>query len=48
MKRNYGKHLNDFCTTYRLSGAQVARMVGMAEETIQAIRRGKRKTPTGY
>ncbi|HEM3217794.1 TPA: Rha family transcriptional regulator [Streptococcus suis 2524] len=42
MRRNYSQHLNDFCTTYRLSGAQVARMVGMAEETIQAIRRGKR------
>ncbi|HFI0791644.1 TPA: Rha family transcriptional regulator [Streptococcus suis] len=43
MRRNYSKYLNDFCTTYRLSGAQVARMVGMAEETIQAIRRGERK-----
>lgn len=43
MRRNYSNYLNDFCTTYRLSGAQVARMVGMAEETIQAIRRGERK-----
>lgn len=42
MRRKYSNYLNDFCTTYRLSGAQVARMVGMAEETIQAIRRGKR------
>ncbi|HFR3884889.1 TPA: Rha family transcriptional regulator, partial [Streptococcus suis] len=43
MRRNYSKHLNDFCNTYGLSGAQVARMVGMTEETIQAIRRGERK-----
>ncbi|WP_367006566.1 BRO family protein [Streptococcus sp. ZY19097] len=43
MRRNYSSYLDDFCTTYRLSGAQVARMVGMAEETIQAIRRGERK-----
>ncbi|HEL1828363.1 TPA: Rha family transcriptional regulator [Streptococcus suis] len=43
MRRNYSNYLNDFCNTYGLSGAQVARMVGMAEETIQAIRRGERK-----
>lgn len=43
MRRNYSSYLDNFCTTYRLSGAQVARMVGLAEETIQAIRRGERK-----
>lgn len=43
MRRNYSSYLDNFCTTYRLSGAQVARMVGMTEETIQAIRRGERK-----
>ncbi|HFU3983527.1 TPA: Rha family transcriptional regulator [Streptococcus suis] len=43
MRRNYSKYLDDFCTTYRLSGAQVARMVGMSEDTIQNIRRGEQK-----
>ncbi|MFM0586215.1 Rha family transcriptional regulator [Streptococcus suis] len=43
MRRNYSKYLNDFCNTYGLSGAQVARMIGIAEETIQGIRRGERK-----
>ncbi len=43
MRRNYSNYLNDFCNTYGLSGAQVARMIGMAEETIQGIRRGERK-----
>ncbi|MDG3285498.1 Rha family transcriptional regulator [Streptococcus suis] len=43
MRRNYSSYLDNFCNTYGLSGAQVARMVGMAEETIQAIRRGERK-----
>ncbi|HFI0292923.1 TPA: Rha family transcriptional regulator [Streptococcus suis] len=43
MRRNYSKYLNDFCTTYRLSGAQVARMIGMSEDTIQNIRRGEQK-----
>ncbi|CYT73172.1 prophage antirepressor [Streptococcus suis] len=43
MRRNYSSYLNDFCNTYGLSGAQVARMIGMAEETIQGIRRGERK-----
>lgn len=47
MRRNYSNYLNDFCNTYGLSGAQVARMVGMAEETIQAIRRGERKPQQG-
>ncbi|HFI0394781.1 TPA: Rha family transcriptional regulator [Streptococcus suis] len=43
MRRNYSKYLDDFCTTYGLSGAQVARMVGMSEDTIQNIRRGEQK-----
>ncbi|HEL1746682.1 TPA: Rha family transcriptional regulator [Streptococcus suis] len=43
MRRNYSNYLNDFCNTYGLSGAKVARMIGMAEETIQGIRRGERK-----
>ncbi|HFI0404333.1 TPA: Rha family transcriptional regulator [Streptococcus suis] len=43
MRRNYNKYLDDFCTTYGLSGAQVARMVGMSEDTIQNIRRGEQK-----
>ncbi|HEM4558265.1 TPA: Rha family transcriptional regulator [Streptococcus suis] len=43
MRRNYSKYLNDFCNNYGLSGAQVARMVGMSEDTIQNIRRGEQK-----
>lgn len=43
MRRNYSKYLDDFCTTYGLSGTQVARMVGMSEDTIQNIRRGEQK-----
>ncbi|HFI0351012.1 TPA: Rha family transcriptional regulator [Streptococcus suis] len=43
MRRNYSNYLNDFCNNYGLSGAQVARMVGMSEDTIQNIRRGEQK-----
>lgn len=43
MKRNYSKYINDFCEEYCMSGAQLARMMGVSEETIQSIRRGSRK-----
>lgn len=43
MKRNYSKYIDDFCEEYGISGAQLARMLGVAEDTIQNIRRGKSK-----
>lgn len=43
MKRNYSKYINEFCEEYGISGAQLARMLGVAEDTIQNIRRGKSK-----
>ncbi|MHB9781424.1 Rha family transcriptional regulator [Streptococcus sp. 10F2] len=41
MRRNYSKYINEFCEEYGMSGAQLARMLGVAEDTIQNIRRGK-------
>lgn len=43
MKRNYSKYIDNFCEEYGISGAQLARMMGVSEETIQSIRRGSRR-----